>query len=120
VNCRKMEANVWTDKTVLPIIRDEYVLIQLYVDDKTKLSSQEQYVSNFSHNQVTSIGALNSDIQASRFNSNSQPFYVLLDPNSEQPLIDPQGANYNPVEYAAYLNNGLVIYKNQKINSTDK
>ena len=114
VNCRKMEANVWTDKTVLPIIRDQFVLIQLYVDDKTQLPSKEQYVSNFSHNQVTSIGALNSDIQASRFNSNSQPFYVLLDPATEQPLVDPQGANYNPVEYAAYLNSGLVAFQGQK------
>jgi thiol:disulfide interchange protein len=114
VNCRKMEANVWTDKMVLPIIRDQYVLIQLYVDDKTQLSSQEQYVSNFSHNQVVSIGALNSDIQASRFNSNSQPFYVLLDPDTEQTLVDPQGANYSPVEYAAYLNSGLVAFQNQK------
>jgi thiol:disulfide interchange protein len=118
VNCRKMEANVWTDKTVLPVIRDQYVLIQLYVDDKTKLPVQEQYVSNFSHNQVTSIGALNSDIQASRFNSNSQPFYVLLDPGIEQPLVDPQGANYNPTEYVAYLNSGLSIFKNQ--NTTSK
>jgi len=111
VNCRKMEANVWTDRQVMPIVRDQYVLIQLYVDDKTTLPATEQYISNFSHNLVTTIGNLNSDIQATKFDTNSQPFYVLLDPSSEQPLVPPQGANYNPAAYAAFLNSGLTAYK---------
>jgi thioredoxin-related protein len=111
VNCRKMEANVWTDKTVLPVIRDEYVLIQLYVDDKEELPEAKQYTSKFSGRKVTTIGALNSDLQASRFSSNSQPFYVLLNPTTEEPLVQPQGANFEVPGYLEYLNSGLSTFK---------
>lgn len=107
VNCRKMEANVWTDKAVLPVIRDDYVLIQLYVDDKQALPEAEQYTSKFSGRKVTTIGALNSDLQASRFNSNSQPFYVLLDPATEQPIVHPKGADFEVSRYLGYLQSGL-------------
>jgi len=100
VNCRKMEANVWTDPAVLPVIRDSYVLIQLYVDDKTKYNDQS----------ATTIGAANSLLQTSRFNSNSQPFYVLLDPTTEKPLVNPQGADYDVVSYLKYLNSGLAAF----------
>ncbi|WP_255479553.1 protein-disulfide reductase DsbD family protein [Mucilaginibacter sp. E4BP6] len=110
VNCRKMEATIWPDRSVLPLIRDKYVLIQLYVDDKTMLADSEQYVSNFSHKQITTIGALNSDIQASRFNSNSQPDYVLLNDN-ETLLLPPQGADYDAAAYSSYLKAGLGAFK---------
>lgn len=113
VNCRKMEANVWTDKTILPIIRDQYVLIQLYVDDKTELPPVEQFISRFSGKTVKTIGALNSDIQASRFNSNSQPFYVLLNQLDEQPLVQPSGADYDIQSYLQYLHSGLGSVVNQ-------
>jgi len=106
VNCRKMEASIWPDKLVLPLIRDKYVLIQLYVDDKTEIPAKEQYVSKFSGRKITTIGALNSDIQASRFNSNSQPYYVLLD-QSQRLLVQPQGAVYDAADYARYLQSGL-------------
>ncbi|HVW98713.1 MAG TPA: thioredoxin family protein [Mucilaginibacter sp.] len=98
VNCRKMEATVWPDKAVLPLIRDEYVLIQLYVDDKTATADG------------STIGKTNMAIQAEKFNSNSQPFYVLLDPHSEKALVPPQGAEYDPVVYATFLKQGLEQY----------
>jgi thiol:disulfide interchange protein len=110
VNCRKMEANVWTDSNVLPVIRDKYVLIQLYVDEKQELPAAEQYLSKFSGRQVTTIGARNSDLQATRFNSNSQPFYVLLNPVTEQPMVQPVGADFDPSRYLMYLNNGLKAF----------
>lgn len=113
VNCRKMESTVWPDKTVLGLIRDKYVLIQLYVDDKTEIPAAEQYVSKFSGRRITSIGALNSDIQASRFNSNSQPDYVLLDDNG-QLLVNLQGAVYDPAAYADFLRSGLNAFENKK------
>jgi thiol:disulfide interchange protein DsbD len=113
VNCRKMEATVWPNRSVLPLIRDRYVLIQLYVDDKTVLPDTEQYVSNFSHQQIKTIGALNSDIQASRFNSNSQPDYVLLNTN-EALLLPPQGANYDAATYALYLRTGLDAFNDER------
>jgi thiol:disulfide interchange protein len=102
VNCRKMEATIWPDQKVLPLIRDQYVLIQLYVDDKTEISGG------------TTIGQQNSELQASRFNSNSQPDYVLLDPTGNL-LVQPGGAIYDPVAYAAYLQTGL-----NKFNKIDK
>ncbi|MFA6084709.1 protein-disulfide reductase DsbD family protein [Mucilaginibacter sp.] len=113
VNCRKMEATVWPDKKILPLLKDSYVLIQLYVDDKTKLPANEQYVSSFSHRKVTSIGALNSDIQATKFNTNSQPYYVLLNPATETPLVTPEGADYDPDAYYNYLRSGLDHFNNQ-------
>jgi len=111
VNCRKMEATVWPDKMVLPLLKDSYVLIQLYVDDKTELPPNEQYISSFSHRKVTNIGALNSDIQATRFNTNSQPYYVLLNPLTEKVLVTPEGADYNTASFAKYLQSGLNLFK---------
>jgi thiol:disulfide interchange protein len=111
VNCRKMEATVWPDKKVLPLLNNSYVLIQLYVDDKTELPANEQYVSPFSHRTISTIGALNSDIQATKFNTNSQPFYVLLNPVTETTLVMPEGADYNPASYYNYLQSGLNLFK---------
>jgi len=110
VNCRKMEAAVWPDKDVLGLLKNSYVLIQLYVDDKTALPENEQYVSPFSKRKITTIGALNSDIQARQFNANAQPFYVMLDPNTQKPLVAPKGADYNAASYAAYLKSGLQLF----------
>jgi len=106
VNCRKMEATVWPDPTVLPVLRNQYILIQLYVDDKTELAPAEQVTSSFSGKKISTIGNKWSDFQASRFNSNSQPFYVLLGPDGRQ-LAQPQGANYDPANFAAFLQSGL-------------
>ena len=115
VNCRKMEANVWPDPQVLPLLRNDYVLLQLYVDDKTDLPAAEQVVSKFSGKKIKTLGNKNSDLQASRYNSNSQPFYVLLNPVTEQVMAPPQGADYEPSNFVNFLNSGLTSYK-----STDK
>lgn len=114
VNCRKMEADVWSTKQVLGILSNDYVLIQLYVDDKAELAKNEQYISSFSGKNIRTIGNKWSDFQASRYNANSQPFYVLLD-NEGNLLVKPQGANYNPNEFAAYLQSGVDAYKKGKI-----
>ena len=90
VNCRKMEANVWP--SVLPLLQ-QYVIVQLYVDDKTAVDG-------------TTIGKKNSRLQIEKFNSNSQPFYVLLDPRGKQ-LAEPIGAEYDAELYANYLKQGL-------------
>ncbi|QKG55520.1 thioredoxin family protein [Hymenobacter sp. BRD128] len=110
VNCRKMEANVWPDKQVLPLIRDKYVLIQLYVDDKTELPAAEQTVSKFSGKTIRTIGNKYSDLQASRFNTNSQPYYVLLGRDG-QVLVPPQGADYEVADFVKYLDSGLKAYR---------
>jgi len=115
VNCRKMEASVWPDSKIRPLIRNDYVLIQLYVDDKTELPIDDQYISKLSKRKIKTIGALNNDIQASHFNTNSQPYYVLLDPSSQKPLITPRGADYNIESYYSYLAAGLESYKQLKL-----
>lgn len=112
VNCRKMEADVWSVKPVLDVIKNEFVLIQLYVDDKTLLPENEQYVSEFSGKKIKTIGNRWSDLQASRFNSNSQPFYVLLDTKG-QLLVKPRGADYKAESYLKYLKKGLEVFGNK-------
>jgi thiol:disulfide interchange protein DsbD len=109
-----MEATVWPNKQVLPLIRDRYVLVQLYVDDKTDLPEAEQYVSPYSGKKITTLAAKWSDLQASRYNANSQPYYVLLDPATERVLATPQGANYDPTNFRAFLESGLGAYRAAK------
>lgn len=106
VNCRKMEANVWPDKGVYSKLNNDFVIIQLYVDDKTELAKDEKFTSTFSGKAVNTIGNKWSDFQAAKFNSNSQPYYVLLG-HDEKLLVQPTGANYNAEEYLKFLNSGL-------------
>jgi len=106
VNCRKMEADVWSDKAVLSLLQSNFVLVQLYVDDKTELPQSERYTSKLSGKTIKTIGNKWSDFQASRFHANSQPFYVLLNTNGEL-LIEPSGANYNAAVFADFLKLGL-------------
>ncbi|WP_461533707.1 protein-disulfide reductase DsbD family protein [Sinomicrobium sp.] len=113
VNCRKMEASVWPDKGVYRLLNEELVIIQLYVDDKTALPTEEQYVSTFSGKNVRTIGNKWSDFQASRYNANSQPYYVLLDPSNEEMLVKPIGADYDPKSYYSFLQSAIDRYKNK-------
>lgn len=114
VNCRKMEASVWSDKAVLQLLNDELVIIQLYVDDKTDLPHKEQFVSSFSGKNIHTIGNKWSDFQASKYNANSQPFYVLLNPDNEEILVNPIGADYDPKSYYSFLQSAINRYKNKK------
>jgi len=111
VNCRKMEATVWPDARVLQRLRDDFVLVQLYVDDKTALPEAEQTVSKFSGKKLKTIGNKWSDFQATRYNANSQPFYVQLDPTTEKVLATPQGANYDPDNFVRFLDSGLAALR---------
>ncbi len=110
VNCRKMEANVWTDPAVAKLLKEEFVMAELFVDDKTELPSNEQFVSKYSNKKIKTIGNKNSDFQASSFNSNSQPLYVIVDPNG-QVLIPQSGANYDIEQYKAFLQGGVDAFK---------
>ena len=110
VNCRQMEANVWTDPKVAALLREEFVMIELFVDDRTELEPNEQFVSSYSGKTIKTIGKKNSDFQAATFNSNSQPLYVIVDETGKA-LLPPTGANYNIAEYAAYLQQGIDLFK---------
>ncbi len=109
VNCRKMEADVWPDPRVSGIINKDYVLIQLYVDDKTDLPEAEQTTTPEGRS-IKTIANKNSYLQTSKFQANSQPFYVLLDPKTEQPLVTPQGADFDTNAYFQYLESGIKAY----------
>jgi thiol:disulfide interchange protein len=118
VNCRKMEVSVWSDPMVLQRLRDNYVLISLYVDDKTKLPEEEQYISEiFEGKRIRTIGNKWSDFQTSRFKTNSQPYYVLLD-NDGNLLVEPQDYNLNIRNYVNFLDRGIVEFnKRQRLAS---
>ncbi|MDP4273893.1 MAG: cytochrome c biogenesis protein CcdA [Bacteroidota bacterium] len=109
VNCRQMEAAVWTNKEVFKRLNQDYVLIQLYVDDKTELPANEQIISTFSGKKIKTIGNKWSDFQASRYHSNSQPDYVLLD-NKGKLLVPTRGADYNAAGFVKFLDSGLKAY----------
>jgi hypothetical protein len=95
-------------------------MAELYVDDKTVLDAKEQFLSSYSGKKITTLGAKWSDLQAFRFNSNSQPDYVILDSNGDlftdkdgKVIIPPQGADYDPNNYIKFLQAGIAEYKNK-------
>lgn len=113
VNCREMEARVWPDPRVLQLLKEKYVVISLYTDDRTPLPESEHFYSDVIKKQVNTIGRKFMHLQASRFQTIAQPYYVLLDLN-EQPLISPPiGAEFNVDKYLAYLEKGLVEFSNR-------
>lgn len=115
VNCRKMEASVWPDPSVLSQLKSDYVLISLYVDDKTELNESEKYTSEFSGKKISRIGQKWSDMQASVYGTNSQPFYVIVDGNGQQ-LIPPTAFDLNIQKYAEFLRKGTEAF-NEKNNN---
>ncbi|MBN8701607.1 MAG: thioredoxin family protein [Bacteroidetes bacterium] len=110
VNCRKMEENVWIDPAVMNRLQNEYVLVSLYVDDKTPLPEAEQYISTTTGKKIKTIGNKWSDFQTERFKTNSQPWYVILN-HEEQELIPAQGYNPNIPEFEQFLDAGIKAFK---------
>lgn len=104
-NCRKMEASVWADAEVLKRLKNDYILISLYVDDKTALAENEKYTSTFSGKIIKTLGQKWSDFQASTFGTNSQPYYVLVDTEGKQ-LVAPQAFNLDINNYIRFLDSG--------------
>ena len=119
-NCRKMESDVWTDPRVFAHLRDDFVMLQLVVDDKAELDPKDRFKSEYSGKMVTKIGGKWSDLEASRFNSNSQPNYVMLDSDGNEltdvsgNVIPPSPADYNINSYLKFLESGIAAYKNKR------
>ncbi len=109
VNCRRMEDNVWSQDDVYKIINEDYVLISLYVDDRKKLD--EPYTSPFSKRTMRTVGNKWADFQAIHFNRNSQPYYVLLNPNDNKVLNTPVAYTPDKDKYKAFLQCGLKNFK---------
>ncbi len=110
VNCRKMEANVWSDPRVLKILNEKYTVVALYVDDPTLLPENEWVTSSFDQKVKKTIGAVNSDIQVSKFDNNAQPYYILLDPHTETKLAQPVAFNEDVEEFIDFLEEGVKNY----------
>jgi thiol:disulfide interchange protein len=111
VNCRKMEQNVWPDPKVLKILKNDVVLISLYVDDKRKLKADEVVDSQLNPGKkLKYIGQKWSEMQTLRYKANSQPFYVLMDSN-EKNLIEPVAYTPNVEDYLNWLNTGINNFK---------
>lgn len=104
VNCRKMEAAVWTDPRVADRLRNDFVLISLFVDDKTPLPEPLEVTdANGQTKTLRTIGAKWSYLQSHKFGANAQPFYVILDPATGKPLTGSRGYNEDVEEYLKFL-----------------
>ena len=108
VNCRKMEEQVWPDAEVSRIIRDEVILVSLYVDERKELPESEQRVEDYGGKsfKIKSVGNKWSYMQAAQFNTNSQPFYVMVDHQGEQ-IGGSAGYDPDPTAFIAFLEDGL-------------
>lgn len=112
VNCRKMEQNVWSDPQVMKRIRDEYVLVSLYVDDREKLAPDAVY-TNQDGKEINTVGKKWLDFQLSHYKVNAQPYYVLVD-HSGKELVSPVGYTPNVDEYVKYLDAGKAAFLSRK------
>ena len=110
VNCRKMEERVWSDSRVLQVLKNDIVLISLYVDDKRALPVEEHYTSSINGKKVTTIGKKWSEFQINKYKANAQPYYVLIDLEGNN--LNPYSA-YNPDidTYLAWLQEGIGNFK---------
>ncbi|MDW8850812.1 cytochrome c biogenesis protein CcdA [Flavobacterium sp. MMLR14_040] len=110
VNCRKMEELVWSDPKVLGVLKNDVVLISLYVDDKKELPENEQYVSETTGKKIKTIGNKWSDLQIKTYKANAQPFYVIVDHKSAN-LTEPSAYNPDIENYYNWLNSGIKNFK---------
>ena len=111
VNCRKMEAAVWTDPTVADLLSKDYVLISLYVDDKTPLA--EPYEIRDAQGNIKTlrtVGAKWSYLQSHKFGANAQPFYVIVDPATGKPLTSSRAYDEDIPAYVDFLKKGIDVY----------
>lgn len=106
INCRKMEERVWAEPQILNILKNEVILISLYVDERKKLPEEEQYISETTGKKIRTVGNKWSDFQIKYYQMNAQPYYVLIDLD-ENKLNEPVGYTPNVNEYEIWLKDGL-------------
>jgi len=113
VNCREMESRVWSDPRVLKKLREDFVLVALYVDDKTELPESEWITSTYDGKVKKTIGKKYADYQISKYNINAQPYYVLLDAKGEL-LVSPKAYDLDVDKFLEFLDSGLAEFKKRK------
>ena len=109
-NCRVMENNVWSDETVLKILKNDIVLISLYGDDRKELPVNEQYISKETGNKITTVGQKWSEFQRMNYGTNARPYYILIDLD-EKKLNEPVPYTPNIQEYKTWLEEGISKFK---------
>jgi thiol:disulfide interchange protein len=111
-NCRRMEDNVWSNASVLPKLKDDYIIVSLYVDEKHNLEANEIFTSLYSGDKITTLGQKWKDLQASRFGANSQPFYVVVD-NNENQIGQYDGYDPDIDKFLNFLESGQAKFKSE-------
>jgi len=109
VNCRKMEEKVWADKRVLERLEKDFIVVALYVDDRTEVPESDWRISKLDGKIKKSVGKINSDIQICYFGTNAQPNYCLLG-NDEELLAEPRGANYDVEAFIEFLDGAKKLF----------
>ncbi|MGC4023272.1 MAG: cytochrome c biogenesis protein CcdA [Cyclobacteriaceae bacterium] len=109
-NCREMEARVWSDPQVLKRLKEDYVVVALYVDDKTQLPESEWYSSKYDNKVKKTIGKQNADLQITNLNNNAQPFYVLVG-QDEKVLVSPKPYDLSVENFVKFLDEGKQKFK---------
>lgn len=110
VNCREMEARVWSDPAVLKRLKTDFVMVALYVDDRKELPEEDWYVSEYDGKTKKTIGKQNADLQITRFNNNAQPFYVILD-HDENLLMQPKAYDLDVGNFVDFLDQALINFE---------
>lgn len=107
VNCRKMEASVWIDPEVLKRLKNDYVMVALYVDDKMELPQNEWFISKDDGLEKTTLGDQNLDFEITKFNANAQPYYCLVNPNGDpKPMLLPRAFDQDVKAFTDFLDEG--------------
>ncbi len=114
VNCREMEQRVWSDPGVLNRLRGDYIVLALYVDDKTKLPEGEWIQSTYDNKWKKSIGKKNADFQITRFQNNAQPFYVILNEKGDL-IAGPKAYDLNIANFISFLDEGKQAYQSESL-----
>ncbi|QDK83132.1 DUF255 domain-containing protein [Spirosoma sp. KCTC 42546] len=105
VNCREMEARVWSDPAVMSRLQNDFVMLALYVDDKTELPETEWYTSTYDQKVKKTIGAQNADLQITKYNNNAQPHYCLVNGDGKL-LVAPKNYDRDIANFVAFLDSG--------------
>lgn len=113
VNCRKMEENVWVDPQVIKRLKEDFVMVALYIDERLELPESKWYTSTYDDKVKKTLGKQNADFQITRFNNNAQPYYIILD-HQEQLLATPRGYDTNIAAFVEFLDGASAEFKSRK------
>ena len=113
VNCRKMEENVWVDPQVIKRLKEDFVMVALYIDERLELPESKWYTSSYDDKVKKTLGKQNADFQITRFNNNAQPYYIILD-HQEQLLATPRGYDTDIAAFVEFLDGASAEFKSRK------